>query len=385
MNFDQFDIPRDVLMFSTADWDEPLWTNKQQIASRLAGEFRVLYVEPLASLRSRKRSHSHRILEDPSGVTVLRPPGAVPFGQKIAGINEINHRMLAPIVQGELARREFVDPILWLYPPTSAPMLSLYPFSVSLYDCVDEYSAMPGAWMAATKGMERALLKNVDCVTTTARTLFEDKKAYNNNTHFVPNVADFEHFHKTMTAKADPAIEAMPRPVVGFVGALNYKLDDELIDKIANARPDWHFVFVGPDRGFGVERFRQRHNLHFLGRRHIEDLPTVMAAMDVCWIPYRLDRYTRGVLPMKFYEYLASGRPVVATRLPELEAFEEHIGLAQSVESFVTAIEEQRAKKNDPTAREARIALARENSWEKRIGQILGHLETTWRHKRQSR
>ena len=70
MNFDQFDIPRDVLMFSTADWDEPLWTNKQQIASRLAGEFRVLYVEPLASLRSRKRSHSHRILEDPSGVTV---------------------------------------------------------------------------------------------------------------------------------------------------------------------------------------------------------------------------------------------------------------------------------------------------------------------------
>ncbi|MCZ7586590.1 MAG: hypothetical protein M5R36_26440 [Deltaproteobacteria bacterium] len=82
--YKNYALPRDIIMVSTADWDEPLWTNKQQIASRLTDDFRVLYVEPLASLANGKRGYQHRFWRDACGVHVLRPPGAVPFGQKIS-------------------------------------------------------------------------------------------------------------------------------------------------------------------------------------------------------------------------------------------------------------------------------------------------------------
>lgn len=382
--FANFDLPRDVVMISTADWDAPLWTNKQQIASRLVSDFRVLYVEPLASLADGRRGYTHRYWRDPSGVHVLRPPGTVPFGQKIPQVNEINHRLVAPVIKERLEQLGFKDYILWLYPPTAAPYLQHLEPALSCYDCVDEYSAMPGAWLQVTRQMERRMLEHVDAVFTTARSLYEDKVLHNKNTHHVPNVADFEHFHRASSASPAPELEGLRRPVIGFVGALNYKLDDHLLERLFEARTEWNFVFVGPDRGFGIEHFIHYHNVHFVGKKNIDELPAYLAGMDVCIIPYKIDRYTRGVLPMKLFEYLSTGKPVVATRLPELEDYAHVVELAGDAQAYVEAIE--RCLHGDhEDDRRRRVEIARENSWEKRISTILGHLETSWRNKAKHR
>ena len=368
-------------MVSTADWDEPLWTNKQQIASRLVPDFRVLYIEPLSSLADGHRGYSHRYWRDPTGVHILRPHGTVPFGRKITRVNDINHRLITPVIRERLEQLGFKDFILWIYPPWDGPYLDLLKPSLSCYDCVDEYSAMPGAWIQATRRMERQMLEKVDLVITTARSLFEDKVRYNRNTHFIPNVADFEHFHKATKVKPSTELKEIGRPIIGFVGALNYKLNEKLLERLFAVRPDWSFVFVGPDRGFGVERFITCRNAHFVGKKSIDELPGFIAAMDVCIIPYKVDRYTRGVLPMKLYEYLASGRPIVSTRLPELEAFEGLVDLCGDALDFVDAIE-KRLQKDPREEIRKRIETARGNSWEKRIGSILKKLEETWEAKR---
>lgn len=377
---DGLSIPRDIVMVSTADWDAPLWTNKQQIASRLVPDFRVLYVEPLASLADGRRGYTHRYWRDPSGVHVLRPPGTVPFGQKIPQVNEINHRLVIPVVKERIEQLGFKEYILWLYPPTAAPYVQQLEPALTCYDCVDEYSAMPGAWMQVTRQMERKMLETVDVVFTTARTLFEDKSRYNSNTHHVPNVADFEHFSKAQTVKPAADIEAMHGTTVGFVGALNYKLDDQLLERMFNLRPNWNFLFVGPDRGFGIEHFIHFPNVHFVGKKSIDELPGYLCAMDACLIPYKVDRYTRGVLPMKLFEYLATGKPVVATRLPELEPFEDQVDLAGDAAGFVDAIE-RRLESDTAKQRRARIELARDNSWDKRIGAMLELLDAAWKNK----
>ncbi|MCZ7586589.1 MAG: glycosyltransferase [Deltaproteobacteria bacterium] len=295
-------------------------------------------------------------------------------------MNEINHRLVVPIVRETAERLGMKDFILWIYQPSASPYIDLLKPALSCYDCVDEYSAMPGAWIQATRAMERKLIKSADAVFTTARSLFEDKKKHNPNTHFVPNVADFEHFNKTLKAKPARDLAGIPKPIIGYVGALNYKIDDGLLDRLFAARPDWSFVFVGPDRGFGIERFIGHRNVHFIGRRSIEEMPEFLAAMDVCLIPYKLDRYTRGVLPMKHYEYLASGRPVVSHAAAGTGGARGLIDLARTSAEFVEAIE-RRLRHDQPADRKKRIALAKDNSWEKRIRQILSTLEETWKTK----
>lgn len=368
-------------MLSTADWDAPLWTNKQQIAVRLAEDFAVLYVEPLVAMGSGKRSlarASH--WRDPSGVTVYRPASALPFGNKLWSINKTNARLLAGDIRQTMWDRGFSQAILWCYPPTSQPFLEFLPHVLSCYDCVDEYSAFPGAWVTATKRMEHKLLQSVDAVFTTARSLFDEKKRHNPHTYFVPNVADFALFNRAATAVPSPLLRDLPRPVIGFVGALNYKIDTALLEALFKLRPDWSFVLVGPDRGLEVQRFLAYPNARFLGRKEIEELPSLMAGFDACMIPYKIDRYTHGVLPLKFFEYLATGKPVVATRMAELQNFAPLIDLVGEAEEFVDAVESR--LQSDPH-RDRRLAIARENSWEKRIGTMLGILETIRKEKQE--
>lgn len=379
--YEGYSLPKDIVMISTADWDESLWTNKQQIASRLVEDFRVVYVEPLKSLRSGKRTYAHRVWNDPCGVHVFRPAVALPFGNKLDAMNEINHRLAIQPLREYIGELGFEEYILWLYSPNGLPYVKLLSPTVSCYDCVDEYSAFPGAWKGVTMRMESKLIQKVDVVFTTAETLYESKKEKNPNTWYVPNVGDFDHFHKAASVEPAQAMKDLPKPIIGFVGALNYKLDKELLNELFNLHPEWSFVFIGPDRGLGIERFAHVTNTHFLGLKAISELPAYMAGFDVCIIPYIVDNYTSGVMPIKFFEYLSTGKPVVSTPIPEIARFKELVDVASSPEEFASAIE--RRLQNDPEEqRQWRIDLARSNSWDTRIRELLEKLEATYRKKR---
>ena len=382
--YEGFSLPKDIVMISTADWDETLWTNKQQIASRLVGDYRVLYVEPLKAMGSGKRGYAHKSWRDSCGVHVFRPPVALPMGNKFVQVNQINHNLVSVALRdyiGELGMEEYV---LWIYAPNAAPYLRTLSPVLTCYDCVDEYSAFPGAWKGVTLRTEANLIRSVDVVFTTAETLYETKRRNNPNTHYIPNVGDFDHFHQAASMEPVRRIKDISKPIIGFVGAMNYKLDGRLLSELFGRYPEWSFVFIGPDRGFGIERYTDFPNVHFFGFKSVEELPGYMAGFDVCIIPYKVDNYTSGVMPIKFFEYLATGKPVVSTSIPEIARFGDLIDTAASMEEFGMAIERRLA--NDPPAkRDYRIELAKANSWETRIREILERLEETYRKKRLSK
>ena len=392
-----------------------MWTNKQHVMSRLAREHRVIYVDfgtrPLVEIVRRKltapptpdrlsrsagpqRSWGARIdplspvVEDRGGVTVLDFPiprfaEHLPHGSRPRATVEFDLRTYA---LGRWLRAEgLTDAVIWVYHPGFGGRVRSLPSSRIVYDCVDEYTTFPefrGAkhWIAAR---ERDLCAVADVVFCTSRPLFEAKRGLApGRVHLTPNVADAAHFERA----ADPAL-ALPedvahlrRPIIGFVGAVSdYKVDLDWLAHLARQRPSWSVVLVGPhavaDPATDLSQLRALPNVHLVGYRPYEVLPAYLKAFDAVVIPYRLGATTRGIFPLKFFESLASGRPVVISRLPALDAYYSDVLVADDADSFVNACAAAVALQDDAAARDRRVALARRNTWESRIAQMLARLD----------
>jgi glycosyltransferase involved in cell wall biosynthesis len=189
-----------------------------------------------------------------------------------------------------------------------------------------------------------------------------------------PNVADTALFAEALApGPEDPAITALPHPRIVFTGAVvGTKLDLELLAAVARRRPDWAFALVGPvgagDPGTDVSALQGLPNVHLLGPRPYAGLPAVLRAADAALIPYAVNDLTRSVFPMKVYEYLAAGRPVVSTPLLSLEGV-EGLAFADEPASFVEAVEGALSQ-GDPDAPARRRRIAEAHSWERRLDEI---------------
>jgi glycosyltransferase involved in cell wall biosynthesis len=199
-------------------------------------------------------------------------------------------------------------------------------------------------------------------------------RALHADVHYAPNVADTELFARALQpGPVDAAIDALARPRIVFVGAIvANKLDLELIAQLTRLRPDWSFAFVGPvgpgDPGTNVDLLRHLPNVRMLGHRPYEALPDVLRGADVAIMPYRTNGEMRSVFPMKTYEYLAAGVPVVTTPLPALASVEEVVKAADAAE-MAARIDDALAA-DTPQARAARSAAAQSHSWEARLEQL---------------
>jgi glycosyltransferase involved in cell wall biosynthesis len=267
------------------------------------------------------------------------------------------------------------DPLLWVYHPVMAPGLVAFPRATVLYDCVDEYAALPQFASTAddVRKLEEQLLRRADVVITSSPALFEAKSRLNPCTHLVENVADFDHFVRTPEVRPNARIEALARPRVGFVGAIStHKIDVGLVAACAAIKKDWSFVFVGGEiHGREVlEACAPLGNVHFAGHVDYEKLPSTMACFDLLWIPYGLNDYTRCVFPIKFFEYLASGKPVATTPIPALQKYAHLVELADGPEKMVRALESALASET-PEKRSRRVAAAQRSTWNHRIDRIL--------------
>jgi glycosyltransferase involved in cell wall biosynthesis len=377
-----------------------MWTNKQHIMSRLARTHRVLHVNFGARnltehVRERRKQRSgtfwpsklfsEPLVREDSGVTLL--DFALPLVPKAGvryGINRhflFDHRLR--LVERYLARQNMTDAILWVYHPGYGAGVAALPHRLVVYDCVDEYTEFPdyrpiAAWLSAR---ESELCRAADVVFTTSEGLFERKRSLNpEHTHLVHNVGDFAHFSQ---ARADETVvpadlAALPNPVVGFVGAVSdYKLDTDWLIALSQAHPEWSLVVVGPvglsDRKTDVARLRACRNVHLLGHRPYAELPAYVKGFDLAVIPYRDNEYTRYVFPIKFFEFLASGKPVVVSDLPALREFSAAVRVAKTAEEFVRECEQ--ALGDPALGREQRIALAARNTWDDRVARLLERVE----------
>lgn len=310
------------------------------------------------------------------GITVRKTLNALPWGQRFAWCNRING-WLSRLVVGRASRALPSPRVTWLYDPRATWAIERLGDIFGVYDCVDDYAEQ------AAGRRNRALLATADraaaaaarLVFTTTTALRDRHLPTNPRTHLVGNGADFEHFAPAADrALAAADVAELPRPVLGFAGnILAAKLDLALLAALAEDGATRTILLVGPVEAAIEAELRSltgRPNVVWTGLVPYEKLPRVVAAFDVGLIPYVENEYTRNVFPLKLFEYLAAGKPVVATGLPELAGYEPDVVVAHGLEEVEGAVAAALALRADRDV-ERRQQLAAANTWDARTERLL--------------
>ena len=383
---------KDCVLFSTADWDTPYWTNKQHTAHHLALKgFRVLYIESIGiraptfngqDLRRMwqrlKRGLRPAKLVEPN-VWVMSPL-AIPFKQHWPLVKAFNQGWLRARIKVFMLGHSFHKPLVWTYHPFMLGIVNKLNCGPLVYHCVDDLSAVPGVDSDAFNGEERKLLAGCNTVFVTSEALKNKCALFNSNTHYFPNVVDAEHFGQARKNGPLPKdLKAIPTPRIGYIGALSdFKVDFALMQDVATARPDWHWVVIGAEREGQhsplVDALHALPNVHFLGDKPYTDLPDYLRGLDVGTLPTLVNEYTRSMFPMKYFEYLAAGVPVVSTPLEFTKHHQSGLQIAQGALDFEQAITVQLDRGRFDVA-EAN-SMVGENTWAHRLKKMLRLVES---------
>jgi glycosyltransferase involved in cell wall biosynthesis len=293
-------------------------------------------------------------------------------------VRALNGWLLRRYLAYAVRRLGMREPILWSFVPNAEVLIDSLAPSKVLYYIDDDHAAKEGIDAASFLAAERRFARRADAVLASAPELVQRMRELNANVHYAPNVADTRLFAGALEpGPVDAELARAPAPRIVFVGAiLAAKIDLDLVVDAARMRPDWTFAFVGPigpgEPRTNVDVLLGEANIRLLGHRPYERLPEVLRGADAAIVPYRLEGEMRSVFPMKTYEYLAAGLPVVSTPLVTLRNVPDVV-LAGGPEEFVAALERVIAG-DSPDARAARSLGAQSHSWEARLDQIAGVL-----------
>lgn len=355
-----------------------LWSRVQPLMSLLADHGNnVLFVEPITSLPTRvlvpeyrevQTGLTTRVTQVQPGLHVLTPPMLLPFASRSELVCKLNQTVLRRILLRWQSKLNLHDPILWTYSPYTVHLFGKLGEKLTVYDCTDERTANPLVGREHIGRLETALIRRADLVFVTAKGLLERKSPLNPNTFLAPNGVHFQYFARawSTTLEVPADAEGLPHPIIGFVGAIAYWIDLNLIEFVAEAKLDWTIVMIGPVRaGVDVAGLSTMPNVHFLGKKDWRRLPNYLQIFDVCISPFKLDDpITETANPLKVYEYLAAGKPVVSVDMPEIRGLDSVLYIASSYEDFVRQLE-LALQENDPGAAHARIEVGRQYDWER--------------------
>jgi glycosyltransferase involved in cell wall biosynthesis len=394
---------RDIVCVGFADWDTELWTNQHHLMARLAQSNRILFVESLGLRRPQLAGRDLRRIARRLRTGLQGPRAAAPGGAGLldspdeggqlsvlsplvvplhgnAAAEALNRRLLPALVSRAVRRLGMHDPWLWSYVPQAEVLLDALRPSLVVYHCVDDISAHERIDTASFRAAEERFAGRADLVLASAPELVRRMRTISGNVIEAPNVADTELFATALdaTGETDPAVAALPSPRLLFTGAISaVKLDIALLVELARARRDWTLALVGPvglgDPTTDVSALAAEPNVHLLGPRRYEQLPAVLRGADAGLIPYVRSELTDSIFPMKVYEYLAAGLPVVATPLPALAGLEQ-VACEPDATSFRATLERELSQ-DSPARRAARSAAAASHSWEQRLREIAIAIE----------
>lgn len=373
-----------IVCLSTTNY-HPLPTRKQNVMSRLRNA-EILYFDPpvslIAPLKDKKCSERlsmyKRAGEKPQeNITVYALPPVLPFFNKFRWVNRLNQKRQARFVREKMKEHGFGDEtVLWCYSPSSADIVPHVPHAKLVYDCVDRHSAYQGhITPAVVDDMERDLATGADQVFSTAVGLDETLKRYNASAQMIPNGAAYEIFSRVQTEKnmlpCPDKLKGVSHPIYGFVGMLQECIDYDALEALAKARPDATIFCIGRTLpGVSLERFKPYPNVIFNGLVPQPELPAYIAQFDVCLNVFRAGALSKDVSPLKFYEYLATGKPIVSTREPlQVEDFRDVVYIAQDGAEFLHLCDVA-AQEHDPDKVARRLAYGAQCSWTERVHQM---------------
>ena len=330
-NINTENISFDIICFSHLRWDF-VYQRPQHLLSRAAKDSRVFFIEePVFGAETARLDVSHR----EGGLYVVVPH----LQEGTENIENELRRMLDDLVAGQ----KIEDFVSWYYTPQMLPWSDhLQPRAV-VYDCMDELSAFKFAPPDLLEN-ERSLLEKADVVFTGGQSLYEAKQDRHRNVHAFPSSIDTAHFNQARSITDDvPEQAEIPHPRLGFCGVIDERFDIGLLDRMAEMRPDWHFVMIGPVVKISDEELPRRANIHYLGGKKYDELPQYLAGWDVALMPFAINESTKFISPTKTPEYLAAGKPVVSTAIRDVVrpyGQEGLVEIASTAEEFVAAAEQ---------------------------------------------
>ncbi|MEZ4331769.1 MAG: glycosyltransferase [Myxococcota bacterium] len=374
---------RGVLAFADVTWNGT-WYSRHQILSRLARFYPLAIVGRSVPLRSVPGElFARRPLEAVDrGLWSYRAPAILPEIYRPPALRRLSLALQALHLRRSARGLGFRDPIAYVWNPDFAdPVERLDPRTL-VYHCYDKYSAYQGAEHTGVDDLEGRIVRRADLVIASSRILAADlEERFGVPAVQLPHGVDFEWFD-SLARTGEPAdLAAIPRPRIGYIARLDERTDTETLAGIAHARPDWSIVVIGdrafqsPEHGAAFEALARLPNVHAIGGRPRETIPAYTSGLDVCLLSYRTDNWGRFVQPIKAYEYLACGRPVVSTRIEAVADFDGLVRAADDVDDWVAAIEGGLAESDEAWV-ERRRAFARANTWDQRVRELVALFES---------
>jgi GT2 family glycosyltransferase len=242
-----------------------------------------------------------------------------------------------------------------------------------LFDCLDDYSGFRNV-DANIEQVERQLLKCSDYCITPSTKLYGKLKDKCENIAIVRNATEFEHFHNL---PPNDVLSDVGKPIIGYYGAIAEWFDSDVTEYIADQKPQWSIVLIGHASGYYTKKLKAYKNIHFLGEKPYTKLPKYLYWFDVCIIPFKITDLTLSTNPVKFYEFISSGKPVVSSKLPELLPYANLLYLSESKEEFLKNIE-LALKESDEDLKKKRIETAKANDWDYRFKEIHTYVKSAY-------
>jgi glycosyltransferase involved in cell wall biosynthesis len=382
---------RSIICFGGEDW----WYHHPHSKAHLMRKFaragnKVLFVNSISMglpslshkdllprIKRKLGSYSKLARQTDEGITVVSPVSLPFFGS--AAARSINRRLLGAQIKRLAQRRGLSRPILWIAIPTAADMIGTLGESAVVYQVSDKYDAntMDHATdPALIRRLHERAIDAADLILYSGRKLFTEATRGCERSHLLEQGVDFDHWRRVGEGAIDiaPEIASIPRPRLGYFGAIEpWLVDQELIKRAARERPEWQWVFIGnKSRGLEIEELP---NTHFLPPVPYADLPSYAAGFDVCVLPWETEQsFTSYGSAIKVREYLATGKPVVISPLPEYEPMRDVLRIARTRDDFLRLVEEALHDTDAANAARRQAAVA-SGTWDARAEWVSDLIE----------
>ncbi len=364
------------ILFFSSDEPEDSKSNRYHVAKILSKRFRVFYVYrqylTILSLLKKpsrfkylfKKNQYLNLKNQKNGFVPITPPLCLPGNSNF--IKLINTYFIAISIKRILKKLKITNYLTWVVSPAQADLLKAFPGNFSVYHCHDGYAYYPGVNRLKILEAESKLKKRVNLIFYASKFLFE-KTDFITKSHYIGHGFD-PVFLKCDEYILPDDIKKIPKPIVGFHGIFNFHSDEELLDFLLMKHPNISFVFVGPIHFKKAHFLKHYSNFYNLGQKKFIELPGYLKGFDLAILPYKINEMTNVCSPLKLYEYLASGLPILSTDIPEVHVHENYINIAKNKEEFSMLIPKLLLYKHN---KKHQREYAKNHLWEKKVDYMI--------------